>query len=215
MARMKPRTSNTRLGKFPNAGFTLIEVFVAFLILSYGLLGLAYLQTRSVQYGNESQNRTEINTIVADMIDRMRANQVQATSDEAFAYTTGLNELMIRGSACEPDSAGLDDDLLCFYHRLEEATPTSNFQITTEDLDGDTITESFRIWVYWSDQRLSQGGLHDGEVESLITEEDCAVADRTWSSTLNWPDPDRKDPKLCLVSHSWDFELWDFEVFER
>ena len=188
-------------------GFTLIEVFVAFMILSYGLLALAYLQTRSVQFGKESQNRTQINAIVADMIDRMRMNQVSASDSGSSVYTTGVSTFNLANGPCVPEASSLNEDMVCFYRRLEAAVPTSNFQIDTVDLDGDSEKEGYRITVYWSDQQLIQGDLREDDEETLIKQADCMGPGRMWSSSLSWPDSERPDPKLCLLSHTWQFEV--------
>ena len=82
-------------------GFTLIEVMVAFLVLSIGLMGSAYMQTRSVQFGNESQNRSQINMLVGDMIDRMRSNMVPASSANSTEYTNAISATDLDTSECE------------------------------------------------------------------------------------------------------------------
>jgi len=55
-------------------GFSLIEVLVALLILSFGLLGLAALQTIGLKYNHESYQRTQAVLQAYDIIDRIRAN---------------------------------------------------------------------------------------------------------------------------------------------
>ncbi len=55
-------------------GFTLIEVLVALLILSVGLLGMAGLQATSLRFNNDSYLQTQATTIANDMADRLRAN---------------------------------------------------------------------------------------------------------------------------------------------
>lgn len=67
-------------------GFTLIEVLVALMVLSLGLLGLAALQTVGLKYNNQSYQRTQAVLQAYDIIDRMRANKdnnatVNATYD--------------------------------------------------------------------------------------------------------------------------------------
>ena len=55
-------------------GFTLIEVMVAIVILSFGLLGVAGLMVLGIQNSYSSQQRTIATQLAYDMIDRMRAN---------------------------------------------------------------------------------------------------------------------------------------------
>lgn len=55
-------------------GFTLLEVLIALLVLSIGLLGLAALQTLGLKFNHESYQRTQAVYQAYDMIDRIRAN---------------------------------------------------------------------------------------------------------------------------------------------
>ena len=55
-------------------GFSLLEVLVALLVLSVGLLGLAALQTVGLKFNTQSYQRTQAVLNAYDIIDRVRAN---------------------------------------------------------------------------------------------------------------------------------------------
>ncbi len=55
-------------------GFSLLEVLVALLVLSIGLLGLAALQTMGLKFNTQSYQRTQAVLNAYDIIDRIRAN---------------------------------------------------------------------------------------------------------------------------------------------
>ncbi len=55
-------------------GFTMLEVLVAILVLSLGLLGLAGLQTMGLRNNTASTQRTIATLLAYDIADRMRAN---------------------------------------------------------------------------------------------------------------------------------------------
>jgi len=57
-------------------GFNLLEVLIALVVLSLGLLGLAALQNMGLRLGNESYQRSQATLLIYEMIDRMRANAV-------------------------------------------------------------------------------------------------------------------------------------------
>lgn len=61
-----------------NAGFTLIEVLIAMLVLAVGLLGLAGLQATSLRNNQSAYNRSQAIQLAYDLADRMRANVVGA-----------------------------------------------------------------------------------------------------------------------------------------
>lgn len=55
-------------------GFTLLEIMVALLVLSFGLLGLAGLQAASIGSNHSAYLRSQATQLAYDMTDRMRAN---------------------------------------------------------------------------------------------------------------------------------------------
>ena len=55
-------------------GVSLVEVLVAVVVLSIGLLGLAGLQASGMRVGQSSIHRSQAAQLAFDMIDRMRAN---------------------------------------------------------------------------------------------------------------------------------------------
>ncbi|HEY9098823.1 MAG TPA: type IV pilus modification protein PilV [Thiobacillus sp.] len=62
------------------SGFTLLEVLVAILVLSIGLLGLAGLMASNIRSTHGAYQRTQAVWLAYDMIDRMRVNRVNAIS---------------------------------------------------------------------------------------------------------------------------------------
>jgi type IV pilus assembly protein PilV len=58
-----------------NAGFTLLEVLVAVLVLSIGLLGIAGLQVTGLRFNHSAYMRTQATLLAYEMADRMRANR--------------------------------------------------------------------------------------------------------------------------------------------
>lgn len=63
-------------------GFSMTELLVAMLILAIGLLGLAGMQTRSVQMNLSAYQATQANYLAQDMLERMRANRTDALSGD-------------------------------------------------------------------------------------------------------------------------------------
>ena len=63
----------------------MIEVLVTLVILVFGLLGLAGLQSRAQVAETESYQRTQALVLVRDMADRLSANRAAALAD-ANAY---------------------------------------------------------------------------------------------------------------------------------
>lgn len=86
-------------------GFTLIEVLVTAVVLAIGLLGLALLQTTSLNNQLESYHRAQALLMLEEMSNRIRVNTVGALGG---AYADG-DDYGSRG----PDDFGLDADEVC------------------------------------------------------------------------------------------------------
>ncbi len=78
-----PKNRAVRLPVGRCDGLTLIEVMVALIVLSIGVLGLATLQTASLNFNNGASQRTQATVLAYDMADKMRANRQAA---QAGAY---------------------------------------------------------------------------------------------------------------------------------
>jgi type IV pilus assembly protein PilV len=86
-------------------GFTLVEVLIAVLVLSLGLLGLAGLQASSLRYNNSAAARGQATFLAYDIIDRMRANRTAALggaydSGYGTAPNAGATDCQANGAAC-------------------------------------------------------------------------------------------------------------------
>jgi len=88
-----------KTGLTSQRGVGLIEVLVALLVLSIGLLGLASLQTHALRFNQGALLRTQATTLAYDIIDRMRANRQQASS--TTSYTTSFGSGVPTGADCE------------------------------------------------------------------------------------------------------------------
>lgn len=83
--------------KMRNYGFSLIEVLIALLVLSVGLLGMAGLQGYSLSSGYDAHLRTQANILTQDILASMRANHVVANANY---YETSQEELPKNARNC-------------------------------------------------------------------------------------------------------------------
>ena len=83
-------------------GITLIEVLVTVVVLAFGLLGLAGLQANSLRNNHSAYLRSQATYLATDIIDRMRANRL-----EAIGNTVVVNEFYdIDLGVVAPDASG-------------------------------------------------------------------------------------------------------------
>ena len=92
------KTLNPRRGsRREQAGFTLIEVLITFLILAVGLLGLAGLQVTTLDSQFEAYQRAQAVMLAEDMANRIR---VDALAARAGDYTVGDQYGLLADADC-------------------------------------------------------------------------------------------------------------------
>lgn len=139
-----------------NSGFTLVEVLIAVIVLSFGLLGLAGLQARGLNNNLSSYNRSQAAQLAYDMADRIRANSAQAnkylssnmTPSAATCRTTS-------GSTCV-DCLGSTRSCTAVQLAEKDLYDWNNALINTFPGGSGAVTgagSTFNITVRWDDNR--------------------------------------------------------------
>ncbi len=90
-------------------GFTLIEVLVALLILSVGLIGIAGLQLTGVKNTRDAYYRTQAVMLAYDITDRMRANITGVTAGNYDAITGSTTGACLGTGGCTAAQMAADD----------------------------------------------------------------------------------------------------------
>lgn len=73
------------------AGLTLVEILVAMVVISVGLLGVAGLHAMSLRNNYDALMRSHASALASDIADRMRANRAAAL-DAASEYEIALTD---------------------------------------------------------------------------------------------------------------------------
>ena len=141
MISSKNRTGGVKHGR----GFSLIEVLIALIILSVGMLGIAGLYVQSMQAGRTSMFRHNAVTIAGDIADRIRANPAAGT---AYAATTGADNSCVNGGInCSPAQMAAHDISL-WQEQADDSLPNGKVTVTH---DGDLVLPSYEIKVGWDE----------------------------------------------------------------
>ncbi len=74
-------------GRGRATGLSLIELLVAILVASVGLLGFVALQASSLRYTHVTQRRVLATMLAEDFTERLRANTVAAGDVQAYEFT--------------------------------------------------------------------------------------------------------------------------------
>lgn len=130
-------------------GFTLLEVLVAVLVLTIGLLGLAGLQATAVRSNTSAYLRSQASILAYDIADRMRANRLAVS---IYSYC-GQN---VNGAGC---SGVAKQDVQSWLASLATTLPSGTGSITQA---ADLVT----VTVQWDDSR----GQQDPQLFSMVTE---------------------------------------------
>jgi type IV pilus assembly protein PilV len=135
------------------SGFTLLEVMIAMVIFSIGLLGLAGLQARGIQSTGMSQGRSIAIIQAYDMADRIRANPVGVTNGNYNAIPLGLSPAMdcINVTCVPADLAAFD--AFEWNTNNSNVLPSGNGRV-----DIDLTGTQFTITVMWDEDRTGVAG---------------------------------------------------------
>ncbi|MDZ7902174.1 MAG: type IV pilus modification protein PilV [Rheinheimera sp.] len=74
----KPRTGKRLAGFKVQRGMTMLEILIAVMVLSVGLLGVAGLQTTNLRNSQSAHQRTMAVLLASGMAERIRANRTVA-----------------------------------------------------------------------------------------------------------------------------------------
>ncbi len=122
------------------AGASLVEVLVAVVVLSVGLLGIAGMQLVSLRNNHSAWLRSEATMRAYDVMERMRANRDQAL---AGGYDIAL------GAAAPSGSTPRDLDLQEWKQDLS-VLPSGDGAVARTVAAGQTL---FTVTVQWDDSR--------------------------------------------------------------
>ena len=127
-----------------DGGFTLVEVLIALIILSVGMLGIAGLYVHSMQAGRTSLFRHHAVTLAGDAADRIRANPRAAAS---YALAGANNNCVGGGVDCTPAQMAAND---IFLWDQQAADTLPNGTVTVV-FDNAVIPPTYQITVAWTE----------------------------------------------------------------
>jgi len=133
----------------PHRGFTLLEVLIAIVVLSIGLLGLAGLQAAGLRSNNGAYMRTMATQQTYDMADRIRANPAGI-----YVGTTGAATAtcLTTGLSCTPNALAAHD-IFEWNAANTNLLPSGQGTITAS-----AAANSFIITVRWDETRTGATG---------------------------------------------------------
>ncbi len=121
----------------------MVEVLVAVIVLSVGLLGMAGLYVTTLRSGTGSISRMQAVYLASDMADRIRANRTAVAN---FAGAAGTAIACV-ASACAP-AAMAANDLYVWNTQITQQLPGGT---GTVGVDATTTPATYTITLSWND----------------------------------------------------------------
>jgi type IV pilus assembly protein PilV len=131
-------------------GFSLVEVLIALIIMSVGMLGIAGLYVQSMQAGRTSMLRHHAVTLAGDIADRIRANP---TAGAAYTATPGQdNNCVAQGANCDVAQMAAHDIFLWRAQALDFLPPMGDgSEQVVVTLDAAALPPTYTITVRWDE----------------------------------------------------------------
>lgn len=134
---MTPQTAMAPCRRRTQRGVGMIEVLIALVVVSLGVLAISRMQTATVQANQGALLRTQASLLAYDMVDRLRADRVAALAGE---YDHAL------GAAAPGDASLPASEVTDWLSDLQAYLPAADGAIVRR---GDVIEVSVR----WDDSR--------------------------------------------------------------
>lgn len=125
-------------------GFSLVEVLIALVIMSVGMLGIAGLYVQSMQAGRTSMLRHHAVTLAGDVADRIRANPRAGIAYEG----AGVDGSCISGVVNCDEVTMAGQDILLWQQQADDTLPAGDVEIIFDDSG---IPPLYTINVTWSE----------------------------------------------------------------
>lgn len=148
----------------PQSGFTMIEVLIAVLVLSIGLLGLAGLQAASLRNNHSAYLRSQATLLAYGIGDRMRANQAEVAGGTGYnmsAYSIPSAVPACNSGGCSPANMA-QNDLYEWETTLARELPNGKGVVCLDSSPDDGTPASpacsgggnvYAIKIWWTDSR--------------------------------------------------------------
>jgi type IV pilus assembly protein PilV len=171
-------------------GFTLLEVLIALLVLSIGLLGLAGLQAFSMRYNQSANYRTQATNLAYQISDLIRSYRGAANPASDPNNHANVRRLIsgFEGSfagASTVDSTldcssanAVDCDRMQWVNALDAALPGARARIRFGGITGAATDGAVTIEICWTDDRT----------QSVTPTSDCTGASEGYGQRTVGPD---------------------------
>jgi len=155
-----------KVSKFPRRtpgfklqrGMTMLEILIAVMVLSVGLLGVAGLQTANLRNSQSAHQRTMAVLLASGMAERIRANRTLALAG-SFTLTKTCNALTTIGNIQQLEQKNWIDEI---------RASLGSVSTTCGEVTYSAGTRTYTVIVHWDDSK-ALGGRADMAVRNLVS----------------------------------------------
>lgn len=156
------RTVQTLHGKRHARGVTIVEVLVAFVVLSIGMLGIAGLFAVTLRTSGTAIQRVAVVDLASDIADRIRANR---RAGEAYAVEPVASDDKCVGESsvtCSPEEMAKNDVLL-WRRQIARIFPGGNAVGTIAYQAGSSAVapSTYTIRIKWGERARNSNELYE------------------------------------------------------
>lgn len=131
-------------------GFSLVEVLIALIIMSVGMLGIASLYVQSMQAGRTSMFRHNAVTLAGDIADRIRANR---TALGVYATPDGADGGCVAGGVnCSAPQMAMHD-IFIWEAQARDTLPNGDVVVLFNNA---TVPPEYTITISWDEPGVPQ-----------------------------------------------------------
>ena len=138
----------TKLNCRRQSGFSLVEVLIALVIMSVGMLGIAGLYVQSMQAGRTSMFRHHAVTLAGDVADRIRANPRAGTAYNHAANATGTDNSCVTGGVDCNSAAMAANDIFLWQAQADGTLPSGSIAVV---FNAGVNPPTYQITVGWNE----------------------------------------------------------------
>ncbi|MEP6634953.1 MAG: type IV pilus modification protein PilV [Luteimonas sp.] len=143
--------SRFRIVKRSQAGFSMIEILIALIVLAVGLLGFALLQTMNLRFAKSANQRTQATNLAYELLDMARSNRVLVNQ---YTEITQASFAAAPSSNCPAliNAITPQDNMATWRCEVKQALGDNAWAVVTQPTVG--VVD---VLIRWDDERWNPG----------------------------------------------------------
>lgn len=139
----------THLTIHRNAGFSIVEVMVALVVLAVGMLGIASLYVTTLRSSGSALSRMQAVNLASDLADRIRANRFGRENYNTTNTPAQKNCMGTTANCSQADMAS--NDLFLWQAQIDQLLPGDPQGVVTYAAGAANAPDNYTITVSWKE----------------------------------------------------------------